>query len=43
MGFGDTNFRNSRLNRLRVLEDHVEYGRLSEKLFWRDRGVRRTV
>lgn len=36
MDFADADFRNSRLIRLHVLEDHIESGRLSEDLFWRD-------
>jgi nucleoside-diphosphate-sugar epimerase len=34
MGFADPDFRNSRLIRLRVLEDHISAGRLSNTLHW---------
>lgn len=41
MGFDDPDFRNSTLIRLRVLQDHISAGRLSENLVWRrgDAGV----
>ncbi len=37
MGFSDRNFRSSQFIRLRVLERHMESGRLAEDLRWRDR------
>ncbi len=40
MGFADANFRNSELIRLRVLQDHIDAGRLSTDLFWRAHSVR---
>jgi nucleoside-diphosphate-sugar epimerase len=43
MGFADRDFRNSRLIRLRVLQDHIDTGSLSEDLFWRDSGARRAA
>jgi nucleoside-diphosphate-sugar epimerase len=43
MDFADPNFRNSQLIRLRVLQDHIDSGRVSEDLYWRDSGVRRAA
>ena len=34
MGFADAAFRNSPLMRLRVLQDHIQHGRVSDELFW---------
>ena len=43
MGFADPNFRDSKLIRLRVLQDHIDAGRLSEDLHWRDYRARRAA
>ncbi|WP_234240276.1 NAD-dependent epimerase/dehydratase family protein [Billgrantia desiderata] len=37
MNFVDANFRNSSLIRLRVLQDHVDQGRVTESLEWTER------
>ncbi|PMR77056.1 NAD-dependent epimerase [Billgrantia endophytica] len=37
MNFADADFRNSSLMRLRVLQDHVDQGRVSESLEWTER------
>ena len=37
MGFADPDFRSSPMMRLRVLQDHVAAGRLSDALRWQDR------
>ena len=39
IGFADPNFRSSRWIRLRVLEEHIEAGRLSPGLWWMVRGA----
>ena len=39
IGFADPNFRSSRWIRLRVLEEHIQSGRLSPGLWWMARGT----
>ena len=39
IGFADPNFRSSRWIRLRVLEEHIQSGRLSPGLWWMVRGA----
>lgn len=38
MGFSDADFRNSRLIRLRSLDEHMQAGRLSKDVRWQDQG-----
>lgn len=42
MGFADPDFRNSPMIRLRVLQDHMAAGRLTDRLVWTD-GLRRAA
>jgi UDP-glucose 4-epimerase len=35
MNFKDSDFRSSGLMRLKVLQDHIDSGRLNEKLEWK--------
>ena len=43
MDFRDRNFRSSQFMRLKVLERHIEAGRLGENLRWRDRAESRAA